>query len=111
MLKKFGQTRVIEVYRRRHADARRAGVSVLGGDENYAVRSARSVKRGSSGSLQDLDVLDIRGIDVCRAVWRRYSALAISERSAVDGERRGRNRLVVDRLAVDDEQRLVRTRE
>src|SRR5436190_24369934 len=47
--------------------ARRAGTTLLRGDDDDAVCRIRSIERSGRGSLHDLDVLDLLWIDVTNA--------------------------------------------
>src|SRR5436190_10883003 len=57
--------------------ARRAGTTLLRGDDDDAVCRIRSIERSGRGSLHDLDVLDLLWIDVTNAA---EVAPAVSER-------------------------------
>ena len=78
-------------------------------DENHAVRRARAVDRGRCATLQDLDRLDVVRIDVRCAVLRHRAAVLARNAARAEQNVRRVDR-VVDRLAVDDEQRLVACR-
>ena len=85
-------------------EARRPGAARLGGDQHHALPGARAVDRARGRALQDLDVLDVVGVQVDGAVLHDR---ALTRVAAVVGiEARRRHRLVVDRHAVHDEQGL-----
>src|SRR5207302_3373695 len=74
-----------------------------------------SVERGRCRALEDLDVLDVVWIEVHQAVRRRRALQLATQRLSADSRRRAgidrievRRRVarVIDRNAVDDEQRL-----
>ena len=111
-LQRVGVVDVVERRGRPEAEVRRARAAGLGRDQNHAKRRARAVDRARRRPLQDLHRLDVVRIDVSRAV-RLNGPLGLA--AGGDGpapvvgsvEVRRRERGVVDRHAIDHEQRLV----
>ena len=89
-------------------------MTVFGRYQNHAVCRARAVNRSRRGTLQNLHVLDVIGVDVDHAVRRRcsleltaYILAADSGSARIDRiEVRRGERVVSDRNTVDDEERL-----
>ena len=67
-LQRGGAIDLVQVQVRAPGVARRTGAAALGGDQDHAVGCALAVNRGGSGTLQDLDVLDVVRVDVDEAV-------------------------------------------
>src|SRR5687767_10875399 len=89
-----------------------ACLTLLGGDDDDAVRSARSVDRARRGSFQDLNALDVVRVDVRGAidvlVLTRREVQQVSGSAGVrNGIQSALNRCVVDDDAVDHVERLV----
>ena len=85
---------------------RRARLAALGSDEDDALPCTRAVERTGRRAFQDLDVLDVVRVDVRRPVLLRRSLDLARAQAVVWIEVRGRVAAVVDRHAVDDEERL-----
>src|SRR5436305_12634441 len=113
MLQEIDKPWLIPGKGRSNTDAGWSAATTLGRDQHDAVRGTRTVDRRCRRSLQDLDALNVGRIDVSRAVGCYCATLPVGDGAAADTNRHRcrRHCLVVDRLAINDEQRLVGTGE
>src|SRR2546422_738735 len=86
-------------------EARRAGAARLRRDQHDALAGARAIDRARGRALQDLDVLDVVGVQVDGAILHHGALTRVT--TVVRVEARRRNSRVVDRHAIHHEQRLV----
>ena len=85
--------------------ARRVGAARLRRDQHDALAGARAIDRARGRALQDLDVLDVVGVQVDGAILHHGALTRVA--AVVRVEARRRNGRVVDRHAIHHEQRLV----
>src|SRR6267143_6968939 len=82
---------------------RYSGATMFGGDQDHAVRGSRAVNRCCGRPLQDLDVLDVVGVDVDHAVGRGSSFALTPVVLSTDA-----SAACVDRIEVRRRKRVVR---
>jgi hypothetical protein len=89
------------------AELRLAGLAFLGGDDHDAVGGLGAVDRRRRAALQDLDPLDVFGVEVRDAVGRVVLIPRVAARLG-RGDRVGavRDRVIADHHPVDHEERV-----